>query len=66
MESEKDLSMGAAALKIAQLAKKKFPGNPGVVYEMLSSAKLMKDPIEALVKKLVVLLMDYETGLFSR
>ena len=29
VESEKDLSMGAAAFKIAQLAKKKIPDNPG-------------------------------------
>lgn len=66
VESEKDLSMGAAAFKIAQLAKKKFPDSPALIYEMLHSAKSMKDPIETLVKKLVVLLMEYETGLFLR
>jgi hypothetical protein len=64
VESEKDLSMGAAAFKIAQLAKKKIPDNPALIYEMLHSAKSMKDPIEPLVKKLVVLLMEFETGLF--
>lgn len=62
VESEKDLSMGAAAFKIAQLAKKKFPDSPALIYEMLHSAKSMKDPIETLVKKLVVLLMEYETA----
>ena len=56
--------MGAAAFKIAQLAKKKIPDNPALIYEMLHSAKSMKDPIEPLVKKLVVLLMEFETGLF--
>jgi hypothetical protein len=64
VESEKDLSMGAAAFKIAQLAKKKIPDNPALIYEMLHSSKSMKDPIEPLVKKLVVLLMEFETGLF--
>ena len=61
-ESDKDLSMGAAAMKIAELAKKKFPENPRLIFEMLKCAKQMKDPIEVLVKKLVVLLMEFETG----
>ncbi|CAG5111237.1 Oidioi.mRNA.OKI2018_I69.chr2.g5564.t1.cds [Oikopleura dioica] len=30
-ESDKDLSMGAAAMKIAELAKKKFPENPRLI-----------------------------------